>query len=281
MIVPTQELLRLADDSGFAIGAFNIYNLEGALAIVSAAEQERSPAIIQIHPKALLTGGYHLIALARTAAEKAAVPMSVHLDHCTSKTEIIEAINYGVSSVMADGSQLSFEENITFTKEIVSFAHSRNIAVEAELGRISGTEDNLTVSEFEARYTKIDQAEEFVRRTEIDALAVCIGNVHGDYEREPQLDFDRLHAIDELTKVPLVLHGTSGLPDRMIKESIALGVRKFNVNTEIRKAYMNSLKEKFIETENPELVEIMEIAVSAMRKVIVEKIQLFGSNHRI
>lgn len=272
-----KELLLNAEKGGYAVGAFNVYNLEGVDAVVAAAENERSPVILQIHPGALKQGGIPLIACCRSAAEQASVPVTIHFDHGASKQELLEVLELGFDSVMIDGSHLPFEDNILYTKYISSLAHPKNMFVEAELGRLSGTEDDLTVEEYEARLTDVNQAQEFIDRTGIDALAVCIGNVHGKYPANgPNLRLDLLKDLHVLTSekgVILVLHGASGLPRELVKTCIDLGVRKFNVNTEVRKAYMDSLA-------NPgkDLVNVMAFAKQAMKAVVAEKMRLFGSS---
>ncbi|KDP25980.1 hypothetical protein JCGZ_22710 [Jatropha curcas] len=272
----TKDLLLNAENGGYAIGAFNVYNMEGAEAVVAAAEEENSPAIIQIHPSALKQGGIPLVAACVSAAEQATVPITVHFDHGASKQELVGALDMGFDSVMADGSHLLFKDNIYFTKYITSLAHSKNMLVEAELGRLSGTEDEWTVEEYEARLTDINQAEEFIDETGIDALAVCIGNVHGKYPPSgPNLKLDLLKDLYQLSSkkgVILVLHGASGLPKELVKACIKRGVRKFNVNTEVRKAYMDSLS-----IPKKDLVHVMDSAKEAMKAVIAEKMHLFGS----
>jgi tagatose 1,6-diphosphate aldolase GatY/KbaY len=278
MLISTKTLLTAAQKHGYAIGAFNVYNLEGVKAVVAAAEAERSPAMLQIHPGSLRHGGLPLVALCLTAAREADVPMSVHLDHSASAADIRAAVETGLISIMADGSHLAYEENIVFTREMTALVHEyEDGLVEAELGRLSGTEDGLTVSEYEAKLTDPAQAADFVERTGIDALAVCIGNVHGRYRSEPRLDFERLAAIRQATPLPLVLHGASGLPEEMVTRSIELGVCKFNVNTEIRQAYLDALKERLNALKPPDLVELMQEAIAAMQAVIVSKLRLFGS----
>ncbi|KAG6745758.1 hypothetical protein POTOM_050264 [Populus tomentosa] len=306
----TKELLLNAERGGYAVGAFNVYNMEGAEAVVAAAEEENSPAILQIHPSALKQGGIPLVACCVSAAEQANVPITVHFDHGTSKQELVEALDLGFDSLMVDGSHLSLKDNIAYTKYISLLAHSKNMLVEAELGRLSGTEDDLTVEDYEARLTDVNQAEEFIDETGIDALAVCIGNVHGKYPASgPNLRLDLLkdlHALSSKKGVFLVLHGASGLSEELIKgiytyqiqqslnqhclmnlpliniinlldrikqASIQRGVTKFNVNTEVRKAYMNSLS-------NPkkDLVHVMASAKEAMKVVVAEKMRLFGSS---
>lgn len=277
MLVPTLALLQAAQSDGYAIGAFNVYNLEGVKAVLAAAEAERSPVMLQVHPSALKFTGTPLLALCLAAAQQAGVPVSVHLDHSTSEKEINTAFTAGLKSVMADGSHLTYPENLAFTRAVVISARRLGAAVEAELGRLSGTEDGLTVPEYEALLTDPEQAQEFVTETGIAALAVCIGNVHGHYRGEPTLDFERLAKIKKKVRVPLVLHGASGLPAEMICESIRLGVSKFNVNTEVREAYLYALKTAFQAPKTPDLIQLMEGGVSAMQAVVREKITLFGS----
>ncbi|KAJ0105252.1 hypothetical protein Patl1_19593 [Pistacia atlantica] len=272
----TKELLINADQGKYAVGAFNVYNMEGVEAVVAAAEEERSPAILQIHPSALKEGGIPLVACCISAAERASVPITVHFDHGNAKQELMEALELGFDSVMADGSHLPFKDNILYTKFISRLAHSKDLLVEAELGRLSGTEDDLTVEDYEAKLTDINQAEEFIDETGIDALAVCIGNVHGKYPPSgPNLRLDLLkdlHALSSKKGVYLVLHGASGLSVELIKGCIERGVTKFNVNTEVRTAYMESLK-----SPKKDLVHVMAAAKDAMKAVVAEKMHLFGS----
>ncbi|XP_030937464.1 uncharacterized protein LOC115962725 isoform X3 [Quercus lobata] len=272
----TKELLSNAEKGGYAVGAFNVYNLEGAEAVVAAAEEEQSPAILQIHPGALKQGGIPLVACCVSAAEQASVPITVHFDHGTSKQDLVEALELGFDSVMVDGSHLSFKDNVSYTKFISFLAHSKDMLVEAELGRLSGTEDDLTVEDYEARLTDVNQAQQFIDETGIDALAVCVGNVHGKYPASgPNLKLDLLKDLRALCLkkgVFLVLHGASGLSKELIKGCIELGVRKFNVNTEVRKAYMDSLN-----NPSKDLVYVMASAKEAMKAVVAEKMHLFSS----
>ncbi|MFS8023960.1 putative fructose-bisphosphate aldolase [Helianthus anomalus] len=272
----TKELLADAERGRYAVGAFNVYNLEGIEAVIAAAEEQKSPAILQIHPGALKQGGTPLVACCISAAEQATVPVTVHFDHGSSKQELMEVLELGVDSVMVDGSHLPLKENISYTKYISSLAHAKGMAVEAELGRLSGTEDDLTVQDYEAKLTDVNQAQEFIDETGIDALAVCIGNVHGKYPASgPKLRLDLLKNLYELASkngVSLVLHGASGLPKELVQDCIKLGVRKFNVNTEVRQAYMDILK-----SPHTDLVHVMAAAKEAMKAVIADKMHLFGS----
>ncbi|XWK88084.1 MAG: class II fructose-bisphosphate aldolase [Phormidium sp.] len=276
MLTSTIELLETARRNAYAIGAFNIYNLEGVKAVINAAEALQSPAMLQLHPSALSYGKSPLVALCLEAAKSSSVPISVHLDHSTSEKDIQAALAAGIKSIMADGSPLEYEKNLAFTREMTKLSHENGAVVEAEIGRISGTEDGLTVAEYEAKMTDPQQATEFVKATKVDTLAVTIGNVHGKYRSEPKLDFNRLAAIRRLIDIPLVLHGASGLPESMISKSIQLGVCKFNVNTEVREAYLEVLKSTN-SLSSPDLLDVMEKSIAAMQSVVADKLQLFGS----
>lgn len=277
MLSSTRELLETARRNAYAIGAFNIYNLEGVKAVVNAAEASQSPVMLQLHPSALKYGKLPLVALCLEAANSSCIPVAVHLDHSTSESDIELALRAGVRSIMADGSPMPYEQNLEFTREMTLLSHLHGAVVEAEIGRISGTEDGLSISEKEAKMTDPEQALVFVEQTKVDSLAVTIGNVHGEYKSPPRLDFDRLERIRKLIDIPLVLHGASGLPESMIKSSIQLGVCKFNVNTEVRQAYMQALKEEICGDKPKDLLEVAGEAIAAMQEVILDKLQLFGS----
>ena len=277
MLTSTKELLEAAQKQSYAIGAFNLYNLEGVKAVVNAAEADNSPAIIQILPNILEYGGVPLVKLFLEAADLARVPMSVHLDHCDDPIIIKTALEAGVQSVLADGSKFSLQENLAFTREMTILAHAKGATVEAEIGRISGTEDGMTVAEKEAKMTDPYQATRFVAESGVDFLAVTIGNVHGQYFSEPKLDFDRLTKIRQRLDIPLVLHGASGLPAMMIQQSIELGVSKFNVNTEVRQKYLQFWREYGRTNSQTDLLHCQKSATGAMQEVVAQKIRLFGS----
>ncbi|MCO5612204.1 hypothetical protein L7F22_066466 [Adiantum nelumboides] len=272
-----KEILLEAAKGNYAVGAFNVYNLEAILAVVAAAESELSSAILQIHPSALCHGKGALVAACISAAKASKVPIAVHLDHGVDEQEIMAAMDMGFDSIMIDCSHLPFQENLECTRRITEAAHLRNVFVEAELGRLSGTEDGLTVEEYEEKLTDPAQADEFLRETKVDALAVCIGNVHGKYPKDgPRLKLDLLQTLGEVMSkygTFLVLHGASGLPTDIIKECIKSGVRKFNVNTEVRSAYVTALKEP-----KKDLLDTMSAAEEAMKMVITEKLKIFSSS---
>jgi len=277
------ELMNKAMAEGYAVGAFNTNNMEITQSIVEAASAERSPLILAVSPGAMKYAGVaYLAAMARVAADETDVPISLHLDHGLTMDDVLKALDHGFSSVMIDGSKLPFEENIAVTRETVELARARGASIEAELGRLVGTEDSISISEREASMTDPDQAADFVQRTGIDALAVSIGNAHGWYKGEPELDFDRLRAIRSKVDIPLVLHGASGIPDEMIREACSIGVDKINIDTEIRDAFRQAVA-AFVD-ENPDQIDprkILTPARKAMREVVARKIRLFDCAGRV
>ncbi|MDI6847674.1 MAG: class II fructose-bisphosphate aldolase, partial [Candidatus Bathyarchaeia archaeon] len=256
MLVTNRDLLFPAMREAYAVGAFNISNLESFLAVVEAAVEEKSPVIVAVTPSSVRYAGLAYIEkIVKTAAESAPVPMSLHLDHGKDIEIVSKSIDAGFTSIMIDGSHLKFEENVALTKRVVELAHIKGVSVEAELGRLAGIEES-TVEEKEAVLTDPNAAKEFVERTDADALAVAIGTSHGAYKfkGEPKLDFERLKLIREKVDVPLVLHGAfsvpawiiektvkygaelsgaKGIPEEHIKEAISLGISKINIDTDL------------------------------------------------
>lgn len=278
MLVSGREILQAARKGGYAVGAFNLNNMEIVQAIIEAAEEERSPVILQASQGAIKYAGIEYISgLARIAAEKATVPIALNLDHGTSFTQVVQCVRHGFTAVMIDGSQLPFEENIALVQKVVEVAHPNNVSVEAELGKIGGVEDDIVVAAHDATYTDPKEAAEFAERTKCDALAVAIGTAHGQYRGEPKLDFDRLKEIASMTDVPLVLHGASGVPD----EAIAIArqyVSKINIDTELRIAFSQAIASLL--KQNPDEIDprkILTPAKAAMKEVVRAKMRLFGS----
>ncbi|MFS8540625.1 MAG: class II fructose-1,6-bisphosphate aldolase, partial [Tissierellales bacterium] len=238
MLVTGKELLDHANKNGYAVGAFNINNMEIVQAIIEAAEETNSPVILQASQGGIKYAGIEYItALGKVAAEKAKVPVALHLDHGTDFDQVMLCIRYGFTSVMIDGSKHPLRENIELTKKVVDVAHAVGVSVEAELGKIGGTEDDITVDELEATFTDPDEAKIFVEETGVDSLAIAVGTAHGVYKGEPKLDFDRIRKIKELVGIPLVLHGSSGVPADSIKKAIEAGINKINIDTDLRIAF--------------------------------------------
>jgi tagatose bisphosphate family class II aldolase len=280
MLVSTKELLEQAKEGCYAVAAFNIHNLETLQGVMNAAQEERSPVIIQTTPGTLIFAGVkYIAAIVRVAAEEYGVPTALHLDHCENVDLIGECIAAGYTSVMIDASKLPFEENIKLVKEVVAFAHQRGVAVEAELGRIGGTEDDLTIGEYEASLTDSDKAAEYVKRTGMDSLAIAIGTAHGMYRGTPRIDYERLQLIRSKVVIPLVLHGASDVPDEMIKRAVAFGINKINIATDLKNAFGDALIEYFEkEPEERDPRKYFKPAKAAVKKVAKEKIFLAGCN---
>ncbi|MEG6567110.1 class II fructose-1,6-bisphosphate aldolase [Thermoanaerobacterium saccharolyticum] len=282
MLVTGIELLKKANEEGYAVGAFNTSNLEITQAIVEAAEEMKSPAIIQVSEGGLKYAGIETIsAIVRTLAIKASVPIALHLDHGTDFNNVMKCLRNGWTSVMMDASKLPLEKNIEVTKNVVTIAHGMGVSVEAEIGKIGGTEDNVTVDEREASMTDPDEAFRFAKETGVDYLAISIGTAHGPYKGEPKLDFDRLVKIKEMLKMPIVLHGASGVPEADIRKAVSLGVNKINIDTDIRQAFAARLRELL---KNDEEVydprKILGPCKEAMKEVIKNKMRMFGSEGR-
>jgi len=277
-LVSLREVLEPAEKGGYAVGAFNANNMEIVQAIIEAAEEERSPVILQASQGAIKYAGLgYIVAMVKAAAQESSVPVVLHLDHGTDFEQVMRCIRYGFSSVMYDGSKLPLEENIAMTQKVIDVARAVGVSVEAELGKIGGTEDDITVEEREALFTDPLEAQRFVQETGIDALAIAIGTAHGPYKGEPRLDFPRLKRIKELTGARLVLHGASGVPDEAIRKAIELGINKINIDTDIRQAFTAGLKD-FIKN-NPDNIDprkMLAPAKAKMKEIIREKMRLFG-----
>lgn len=279
-LVSVTELLQKADQGGYAVGAFNANNMEIVQAIIEAAEKENAPVIMQASQGAIKYAGLEFITgMVKIAAEASKVPVALHLDHGTDFEQIVKCIRSGFTSVMYDGSKLPLEENIAITRKVLEIARPIGVSVEAELGKIGGTEDDIHVSEKEAMYTDPQEAKYFVEQTGVESLAIAIGTAHGQYKGEPKLDFERLAEIKRLVKIPIVLHGSSGVPDDSIRKAIELGVCKVNIDTNIREAFVGRMRE--VLANNPEEIDPRKIlgpAKEATVEIIREKIRLFGSS---
>jgi tagatose 1,6-diphosphate aldolase GatY/KbaY len=240
-LVTSEKMLLDAQKGGYAVGAFNAENMEMVMAIVDAAEELQAPVIIQTTPSTVKYAGLDMyLANVRAAAERASVPVAMHLDHGSSFDLAMKALHTGYTSVMIDGSQESFENNIALTRSVVRAAECMGIPVEGELGTVGGKEDDLEAS---AGCTLPEEAAEFAEKTGVSSLAVAIGTAHGVYKTTPKLDVERLKEIRRVVSVPLVLHGASGLSDESIRACIAEGICKVNFATELRIAYTEGVKE--------------------------------------
>ena len=246
-------MLLDAQKGNYAVGAFNVENMEMVMAVMEAAEELKSPVIMQTTPSTVKYAGLDFfLANVKAAAERASVPVAMHLDHGSSFELAMQAYRTGYTSIMIDGSHGSFEENIAVSKAVADACTPSGIPVEAELGKVGGKEDDLDGGD-DNPYTDPDQAVEFVKRTGITSLAVAIGTAHGVYKGEPKLDLDRLSEIREVVDIPLVLHGTSGVPDETVTECVNRGICKVNYATDLRIAFTKGVSEVF--SENPDVID--------------------------
>lgn len=283
MLTTGKEILLDAHNNNYAVGAFNINNLEFCKAVVKGAEELSSPVILQASQGAIKYAGIEeLTAIVSTIAKKTKVPIALHLDHGTDFNVIMQCLRCGFTSIMFDGSKYELEENIKRTKQIVDICHGMGVSVEGELGKITGTEDEISVKATEAMYTDVKEAEKFLEATGVDYLAIAVGTAHGPYKGEPKIDFKRIEDIKNTTKVPLVLHGSSGVSEESIKKAIEKGINKFNIDTDLRKAFNEKIR-NYLE-DNPNIYDpkkILSVVDVSVSNVVKKKIKLFHSNNRI
>ncbi|CAI6087492.1 class II fructose-1,6-bisphosphate aldolase [Cohnella sp. JJ-181] len=281
-LVSMNEFLPKAKANKFAVGQFNMNNLEFAQAITEAAMEEKSPFIFGVSEGALKYMGIeYTVAIAEAAAKKSGLPIALHLDHGSTFDIAMKCIRAGFSSVMFDGSHHPYEENIKLTKEIVKAAHAMGVSVEGELGTIGGVEDDLSVDEADASLAKPEEAIRFYEETGVDALAIAVGTAHGMYKGEVKIHYDIIEAVVAKIPVPIVLHGGSGVPDDMIRKAIQAGAGKINVNTENQVACTASIREVLAKDANViDPRKYLTPARNAMKAVVQEKIRLFGSSNQ-
>ena len=266
MLVTSLELLEDAKKNQYAVGAFNVENMEMVIAVLKAAEETKSPVIMQTTPGTIkYAGADFYFANVKAAAERASVPVVCHLDHGNTFDIAVSAFHIGYTSIMIDGSKLSFEENISLTKSVARVCHAGGVPVEAELGRVGGKEDGLDNTKTENPFTDPKEAAEFVERTGCNSLAVAVGTAHGIYKGVPQINFDVLSKIHELVNIPLVLHGTSGVPDEQVTECIRLGVCKVNYATDLRIAFTRGIKEYM--KDNPDAFDPKKYGSAGIEEV--------------
>ncbi len=266
MLVTTREMLLDAQENHYAVGAFNVESLEFVMAVIKAAEEQNSPVIMQTTPSTVKYAGLdYFVGLVYAAAENADVPVALHLDHGSDFDLCLNAMHAGYTSVMIDGSHDTFEDNIRKTEAVARVGASIGIPVEAELGKVGGKEDDGPDAGQGNPFTDPDEAEEFVRRTGCTSLAVGVGTAHGVYHGTPHIEQDILKAIRERVDVPLVLHGTSGVPDDQVAEAIRNGVCKVNYATELRQVYMKGFMDYM--GKNPDVFDPKKPAVDGMANI--------------
>lgn len=284
-LVSMKEMLEKGKEQGYAVGQFNLNNMEYAQAILQAAEEEQSPVILGVSEGAgKYMGGFKVVvALVNALMDEygTTVPVAIHLDHGSSFEQCALAIQSGFSSVMIDASGLPLDENIAVTKKVVELAHIHGVSVEAELGRVGGQEDDLIVEDAEAAYAIPSECERLVKETNVDCFAPALGSVHGPYKGEPNLGFDRMEEVMNLTNVPLVLHGGTGIPTKDIQRAISLGSAKINVNTENQIEQAKKIRE--VLAEQPEQYDprkYMGPGRDAIKATVIGKMREFGSSQK-
>lgn len=277
-LVTSEKMLLDAQKGKYAVGAFNVENMEMVMAVIAAAEELHAPVILQTTPSTIKYAGLQLYyANVAAAAKKAQVPVAIHLDHGSSFELAMQALREGYTSIMIDGSHSVFEENIAITKRVVEACAPSGIPVEAELGKVGGKEDDLDGGN--GGYTVPSEAVEFVEKTGISSLAVAIGTAHGVYSGIPKLDLDRLSEIQKLVTIPLVLHGASGLSDEAVQESIRRGICKVNFATELRIAYTEGVKA--VLEKDPDVFDPKKygtVAMENVKKLVMGRIKVCGSD---
>ena len=308
-LVTSAEMFKKAYDGGYAIGAFNVNNMEIVQGITRAAKNLNAPVILQCSASARKYASHgYLVAMVKAAAEETGLPIALHLDHGPNFETCKDCIDGGFTSVMIDGSSLPFEENIAVTKKVVEYAHAHGVVVEGELGTLAGVEDEVQVEADDAFYTSPDEACEFVEKTGVDSLAIAIGTSHGAYKfkpgQKPELKFDILQEIGErMPGFPIVLHGASsvnqdhikminefggqmpdaiGIPEDMLRKASSMAVCKINVDSDIRIAMTAALR-KYL-TENPTVFDprkYLDPARELIQEVVEHKIKVvFGSDNK-
>ena len=279
-LVTSKEILLAALENGYAVGAFNANNMEQVQAIAEAAEEERAPVILQVSQGAIRYVGLEFAAaMVKTAASLASVPVVLHLDHGYDFDQNVRCLRAGFTSLMYDGSSAPYEENVATSRRIAEIAHIAGIPVEAELGKVAQAADNLCEEEICTLMTDPAQARDFVDRTEVDSLAIACGSVHAMKAAAAELDLERIKAIhSQIPRIPLVLHGSSGVKAESMQEAIPLGVTKINVATYLNQAFVRGMKEALAEhTDSVDPRKFLSVSREYVKEAVREKIRLFGS----
>ncbi len=276
MLVNLKTVLNLAEEKGFCVPAFNVYNMESCMGAIYAAEEMRAPVILQVYPRLMKEDtGYYLSPVILAAAKRASVPVCFHLDHGPSELETTRSLRYGATGIMLDGSTLPFEENIALTRRVVDTCRYLDVQVEGELGHVGTTND----SEMDEFTTPAD-AKRFVEETGVVCLAVAVGTAHGKYKKPPKLDIERIKAIREATNgTALVLHGGSGVPDEEIKKAVAAGVRKMNFATDICYTFLDTCLAELQKPDRPVAIDtFMKKPIEAVKAFCITRILLVGAD---
>ena len=277
MLVKFDEILSMAEKGGFAIPAFNVYNMETVMGVIAAAEEMKAPVILQNYSRLFTNDeGFHVAPVVLAAAERASVPVCYHLDHGAGETEVVRALRYGATGIMIDKSLLSMDENIAYTKKIVEMCGDVSIAVEGEIGHVGVAAQG---DEQTTEYTTADEAKKFVEGTGVRALAVAVGTAHGRYKKAPKLAIERIAEINGAVDAALVLHGGSGVPDEEIRAAIKAGIRKINFGTDLCYSFLDSV---FATSRDIYAIDLfMKDAIESVKNFAIGKIKLLGAENRV
>lgn len=276
MLVNLKEIISMAEEGGYCIPAFNVYNTETIMGVVAAAEEAKAPVIIQVYPRLINEEvGFYLAPAIVAAAQRASVPICFHLDHGPDELTAQKILRWGATGIMYDGSVHPFEENIAVTKHIVDMCNAIGVGVEGELGHIGSVNDDAM-----EEFTDPDEAARFVEATGVTCLAVLIGNAHGHYKKPPKLDIERVKAIRKATNnIPLVLHGGSGIPDDQVKAAIEAGIRKMNIGTDVCCAFAEGTLETLNDPNRSLAIDLfMKKPIQTVKELALSKIKLVGAD---
>ena len=277
MLVKFDEILSMAEKGGFAIPAFNVYNMETVMGVIAAAEEMKAPVILQNYSRLFTNDeGFHVAPVVLAAAERASIPVCYHLDHGAGETEVVRALRYGATGIMIDKSLLSMDENIAYTKKIVEMCSAVSITVEGEIGHVGVAAQG---DEQTTEYTTADEAKKFVEGTGVRALAVAVGTAHGRYKKAPKLAIERIAEINGAVDAALVLHGGSGVPDEEIRAAIKAGIRKINFGTDLCYSFLDSV---FATSRDIYAIDLfMKDAIESVKNFAIGKIKLLGAENRV
>lgn len=278
MLVGFKQILDMAEKDGYCVPAFNVYNIETARGVINAAEKLRSPVILQFYSRLVTSGVAEDVSpIVLSLAQRSSVPVCFHLDHGASEKEVIRSLRQGMTGIMIDASMMSFEDNISTTKKIVTMCDYVCVGVEGELGHIGKAADGE--EGVIAEYTHPDEAEQYVKETGVVALAIMVGTAHGRYKKAPVLDIERIKEIKKRTDVALVLHGGSGVPDEQIKLAIEAGIRKMNFSTDLCYSFLDACRERDKNIVGIDL--FMTEPIQRVQEFAESKIKVLGANDRV
>lgn len=274
MLINLKQILAIAEEKEFAVPAFNVYNMETVMGIIAAAEEAKAPVILQSYSRLFTNGeGYYVSPIILAAARQASVPVCFHLDHGASEREVIRALRYGATGIMIDASAQPLEENIRQTAAVVGYCDAVGIPVEGELGHVGSVTDTAMDD-----YTDVAEAERFVKETGVSALAVMVGTAHGRYKKAPVLDIQRIRDIKEKVRIPLVLHGGSGVPDDQLLAAVRAGIRKVNFGTDVCYAFLDQV---FATSREKIAIDLfMKDAIVNVKNFALTKIRLLGAEYQ-